>query len=306
MTANPQVTFVIVNYKCSDKVAAAVGSVMQHAGMPVQIVVVDNSNDAQEFATLQRALAPLCCEVLDAHSNRGFGAGCNLGARQARGEHLFFLNPDAQLKPGALSAMVKRLSASDRVGAVGCLVLNEGGRIESSHGEFISMRRPLKWCKHVLNAALTRMSPASAPEPQVAPLAPLAAVRTDYVTGAALLMRTADFRALQGFDEAFFMYAEETDLQYRLLQQLGKHVIFDPSAQVFHEHGGTFTQKIERRILLESGCLQFVRKHHGTAYAITYKALTLLAICVEMACTPLHREYSLADNWRFLRHMVRA
>lgn len=303
MTANPLVTFVIVNYKCSNKVAAAVGSVMQHAGMPVQIVVVDNSNDAREFATLQRVLAPLPCEVIDAQSNRGFGAGCNLGAGQARGEHLFFLNPDAQLKPGALSTMLASLSASEQVGAVGCLVLNEGGRIESSHGEFINLRRPLKWCKHVLNAAFTSLNSNPVSEPQAAPLALL---RADYVTGAALLMRTADFRALQGFDEAFFMYAEETDLQYRLLHQLGKHVVFDPSAQVFHEHGGTFTRKIERRVLLESGCLQFVRKHHGTAYAVTYKALTLLAICVEMACTPLHREYSLADNWRFLRHMVRA
>ena len=300
----PQVTFVIVNYKCSEMVARAVASVQQHAQVAAQVVVVDNSHDAHEFAQLKAALAPFPCEVIDAQSNRGFGAGCNIGARHAVSEHLFFLNPDAQLKPGCVPQMLSTLTQSHEVGAVGCLVVNQGDRIEPSHGEFINIRRPLKWGKHVLFSALVRQKTAGT-QPHT-PHKPQAPVRADYVTGAALLMRTRDFKALNGFDESFFMYAEETDLQFRLQRQLGKHVLFEPRAQVFHEHGGTFSRKIDRRCLLESGCLKFVRKHHGLPYALAYKGLTLAAICLEMVCAPLYQEYSLAENWRFLRHMARA
>lgn len=304
--AAPLVSFVIVNYKCSEKVAMAARSIQAHAGLPVQTIVVDNSNDDTEYRRLTQALAGLPCELVNARSNRGFGAGCNLGTTHATGEFLFFLNPDAQLTPNSLSMMLDTLSSEDKVGAVGCLVMNEGDVIESSHGEFIGLRRQLKWCKHVLVTALTKRS-RQAPRPnEMKRGLPGKAWRTDYVTGAALLMRASDFRALGGYDETFFMYAEETDLQYRLLTQLQKHVMFEPQATVFHERGGTFSVKIERRCLLEAGCLRFVRKHHSSGYAHLYKALTLTAIILELLAAPLYREYAFADNVRFLRYMARA
>lgn len=304
--ATPLVSFVIVNYKCSDKVAMAARSIQAHAELPVQTIVVDNSNDDSEYLRLTQALSGLPCQLVNARSNRGFGAGCNLGATHATGEFLFFLNPDAQLTANSLSTMLNTLRSEDKAGAVGCLVMNEGDVIESSHGDFIGLRRQLKWCKHVVVAALTKSSPQASQPGNTRQEAPQNARRTDYVTGAALLMRTSDFRALGGYDEAFFMYAEETDLQYRLLTQLHKHVMFEPRATVFHERGGTFSVKIERRCLLEEGCLRFVRKHHGTGYALLYKGLTLTAIMLELLAAPLYREYSFTDNVRFLKHVAKA
>ncbi len=296
MMPMPLISFIIVNYRAADKVERAVRSIGQHCASSHEIIVVDNSDDAHHRADLATRLQPLPAQLIDPGHNGGFGAGCNVGARVATGRHLFFLNPDAALVEDCASSMAGTLDSDPTLGAIGCKVFNENDKVENSFGEFITIRRPLRWAKHVLHGCLRRLTGTKTALPPAKPMLREGLQDTQYVTGAALMMPAAVFQKLNGFDESFFMYAEETDLQYRMTKHLGLKTKVNLDVKVFHENGGTFTIKNHRRCLLERGCYIFIKKHHSYIYAQSYKALALMAAMIEVLASPVFSDYSAKDN----------
>lgn len=292
----PLISFVIVNYRAADMVERAVRSIGEHCRSSHEVIVVDNSDDAGHRADLARRLGPLPARLIDPGRNGGFGAGCNVGAQHATGQQLFFLNPDAALVEDCATPMAAILAGDTTLGALGCKVVNEDDKVENSFGEFITIRRPLQWGKHVLHGCLRRLTGTRTPPPPTRSAPKTGLVDAQYVTGAALMMPRTVFKALEGFDESFFMYAEETDLQYRMTKQLGLKTKVNLDVKVFHEHGGTFTIKNHRRCLLERGCFIFIRKHHSWAYAQSYKALALAAASIEVLASPIFSDYSAKEN----------
>lgn len=300
MTSSPPlISFIIVNYRVADKVERAVRSIGQHCLSSHEIIVVDNSDHSDHRAILGEHLRELPAKLVDPGRNGGFGAGCNVGTQHATGEYLFFLNPDAALTEDSPSAMAATLAKDPSVGALGCKVVNENHKVEVSFGEFITIRRPMKWAKHVVFGTARKLlgrggssSPSSLPKAA----ARKGLLETQYVTGAALMMPRAVFQQLHGFDESFFMYAEETDLQYRMSKQLGLRTQVDLDVSVFHENGGTYTVRNDRRCSLERGCYIFIKKHHGFLYTKTYKVLTIMAASVEVLASPVFSDYSARDN----------
>ena len=78
--------------------------------------------------------------------------------------------------------------------------------------------------------------------------------------GAALLFRRSDFEEVGGFDESFFLYAEETDLLVRLAAR-GRDVLYVPEARVTHLGGGSGGDALFGE--LQAGLRHYVEKHHG-------------------------------------------
>ena len=78
--------------------------------------------------------------------------------------------------------------------------------------------------------------------------------------GAALLVRREAFDAVGGFDEAFFLYAEETDLMARW-KAAGWHVLFEPGAQVVHEGGRSGGDRLFGQ--LHASLVRYTAKHQG-------------------------------------------
>jgi GT2 family glycosyltransferase len=87
--------------------------------------------------------------------------------------------------------------------------------------------------------------------------------------GAALLVRRSDFEAAGGFDERFFLYAEETDLMARW-RAGGRRVLFVPEAAVTHEGGASGGDALFGR--LHGSLAEYVGKHHGRAAAAFARA----------------------------------
>src|ERR671919_2736508 len=87
---------VIVAYRAGDALTRCLASIDEEA----EIIVVDNGGDVGDVPGV---------EVIRPGENIGFAAGCNLGARHARGDVLMFLNPDTVVAPGAISTLVGTL-----------------------------------------------------------------------------------------------------------------------------------------------------------------------------------------------------
>ncbi len=207
-------------------------------GEGARIVVVDNaSRDAS------RALAAEAgAHVVANPKNQGFGRACNVGARGAMTEFLLFINPDCVLEPGALGRLL------------------EAAELYSDA---------------VLFAPRTFGADGSMAFGLSASLAPVLAVgelrRPDGdcciggTSGAAMLVRRAAFAAIGGFDENIFLYAEDDDLNRRLIDA-GGSLVHVHAAQAKHAHGRSspLSRALERRKrwhLAWSRC--YVARKHG-------------------------------------------
>ena len=276
---DPTVTVIIVNYFTADKATRAVDSIYAHCQTPFEIILVDNSCDAAEFGRLVAALGDRVV-LIDNGRNAGFGAACNAGAARARGKYLLFFNPDARVLDDSISLLVQEMEVTPELGALGGKLVDDDGLENHSAGRFVSLRTPLGDAKSLvvnsLRRALRRPSDGVATGGPATGAAAPRRQYVDYVVGADLLMRREDFARLGGFDEAFFMYVEENELQYRLRQELRLQAAIDHRARFFHELGGApgATTHWRRSRVLDGRC-RFVHKHHGLPYQLLFQTLTL-------------------------------
>jgi len=197
-----------------------------------EFVIVDNGSSPVEAQRL-RALATRDDRVvlLSGHGNIGFARGANLGARNAKGDLLVFLNPDAFLQPGCIAELVRETEGRASPCIVGGRVLN-ADRTEqrgARRGEITPMSALLSL------STLSKLIPGwrrfevhweDEASPEQAQSVPT-------ISGACFCMRRRDFDAVGGFDEGYFLHVEDVDLCWRVRQQ-GGEVLFHPKAEVVH------------------------------------------------------------------------
>jgi len=224
-----ELSVIVVAYGARERLHAALAAVP--AGC--ELIVVDHGH-AEGMGVNEDTLPP-GVRLVRVERNRGFAAGCNAGARLAGGDLLLFLNPDAELREGAVEALWERARAAGPRALVGGRLIAPDGADELSFG-----RRPA--LRHLLLIAL-RLDALARWIPALGALRMVSAERAlacspHWVSGALMLLPAALFRELGGFDERFFLYCEDVDLCDRL-RALGGDVEYEPRAVADHRGGGT-------------------------------------------------------------------
>lgn len=111
----------------------------------------------------------------------------------------------------------------------------------------------------------------------------------EALSGAFMMLRADRWRDFGGFDESFFMYAEELDLCYRL-RQAGLPLVMTPSARVVHLVGSGNGRDPKRITAIARAKMHFLRKHRGrTAAAIGGVLLWAAALNRSLAATAIGR-----------------
>lgn len=230
-----------------------------------EIIVVDNAS-ADSSGQLLADFSPEV-RVISSAENLGFAAGCNLGAGEAKGEILLFLNPDVILDPEALTELESALCALENAGAV-C------GRMRNPDGTFQSNCRNLPTAVNILasrGSVVGRLFPSrqytlpDSPRPIAVPAA----------AATCLALKRDFFEALGGFDERFFMYFEDTDLSLRV-GRAGKSIYFIPTAGGVHHWGaGSRATRFRRARWHHRSTLEYFRKHHPGIFTSAVLPLAL-------------------------------
>jgi GT2 family glycosyltransferase len=233
-----------------------------------QVIVVDNASSDRTVDMVRDSFPWV--ELIASDRNLGFGAANNLAFSRAKGEHVLLLNPDTEVKVGAIETMLAYLRTHPDVGVVGTTLLNPDGTLQPSCHSFYSFLDSLKHNR--LIDRLTERWKVSAAQRTGHPS------DVDWMTGACLLVRGETLRALNGFDPDFFLYAEEIDLEYRA-RQTGLRVVFVPSEGVVH-YGGQSARQAPVAAAFHDyrGRWLFVRKHYSAISATAYLAKTIVAI----------------------------
>jgi GT2 family glycosyltransferase/ubiquinone/menaquinone biosynthesis C-methylase UbiE len=211
---------------------ACLASIQAHRpAVPFEVLVVD---DASPDRTAELVAASPGVRLVRNEHNVGFLGACNLGASQARGSYLLFLNNDTEITPGALDALVGAADSDEGIGLVGAKLVYPDGRLQESGG--IIWADGSGW-------NYGRDQDASAPEFQVRR-------DVDYCSGAAILVRRDVFECVGGFDQRYApAYYEDTDLAFAI-RAAGHRTIVEPHAVITHHegvsHGNDITTGLKR------------------------------------------------------------
>lgn len=177
------------------------------------LVIVDNGpDDGMRAWATARGIT-----VHASPTNLGFGSGCNLGAAHAETEFLLFINPDARLDPGALDQLLAAAARHPQAAAFGPVMVDDTGRARYKRNSY-------------LLPCASKPPRAPGPDDRV----------VGVLSGAVIMVRSAAFQAVGGFDPAIFLYFEDDDLALRLTKSCGP-LILVPAARARHALGRSST-----------------------------------------------------------------
>ena len=229
-----RVAAIVVNFNAGEALGRCIRSVLEQDATTTVTVVDNASTDGSAERAEQGSRAEARLTVLRNPDNRGFAAAVNQAASVAVADYLLILNPDCELRPGALAELVRALEGDHKAALAGPLVLDSAGQPARAN-----LRRfPDPWTSFVTFTGLWRLAARLPLFRGVEPVDGLPQENTaaEAVSGACMLMRQSTFDAAGGLDEAYGLHCEDLDLMYRLRLQ-GGHCVFVPRATVEHAQG---------------------------------------------------------------------
>ncbi len=240
MTAglDPRLTSIVI-------VAADSGELLQDAvastlaqSAPIELILVDNaSSDGAPARALAACAGDARLRLIENGANLGFGPACNRGAAVARGGALLFQNPDCVLQVDTVARLRAALESGSGIGLLGVTVCNpDDSPARANRRRAPTLRRALMSALGL--ARFESRWPALAGIELPAADAGEALEDVDAVSGALMLLRREAFEAVGGFDEGYFLHAEDLDL-CRRLRDAGWRVAVAGAIRVRHAQGSS-------------------------------------------------------------------
>jgi len=253
----PLVSVIIVSYNTRQMTLDCLQALYQSLGdTPSEVWVVDNASSDNSAQAVREAFPHAV--VLANTDNKGFGAANNQALKLARGEFLMLLNTDAFVGMDTVERLIAYLRLHTNAAIVGPRLVNGDGSLQLSCYRYPSPGRA--WLENLGVSSLFARHPKWGDYKK---WPHDAEQNVDWVIGACLLLRRAAYDDVGGFDETFFMYAEETDWQRRFRDK-GWEIAFTPSTTVTHLGGASGASESARVNAHFFDSLDYyTRKHHG-------------------------------------------
>ena len=217
----PCFSFLIVSYNTLPLTRAAVASVAKYASpFPHETILVDNHSTDGSPTALRQEFADL--KIIELEENRGFSAANNVGAKIAAGDWLVLMNSDAELLADTMAAIDDLLRRNPRLDVLGGQLLNPDGSLQTSA---------------LCNYHLARNERREL-------------VEVSGIVGAFMVVRRELWQKLNGMDEGFFFYGEDSDFCRRAIDA-GATLRWSPRFRVIH-HRGSSSKKVDLRTFVEN------------------------------------------------------
>lgn len=274
--ARPPLSVVIVTFRSGSTLLAALSALRAAAPLGTELIVVENGGDASSLSAA-RETWPGARTVMSP-TNVGFAAGVNRGLSLATGQLVLLLNPDAEIEPAAIRLMIEAIESLPEAGVVAPRLLDEEGSPVLSGYPFLS---PLAvaWI-HLQVARLLPYRSIGRYRRQVLDPDATAPIEVDWAQGACLLVDAKALTASGGFDEDFFLFAEEIDLAFRMKQN-GWCTYLVPGARVRHAEGTSSRQVVPLKLASHYlSMVVYFAKHHTRTEQVFVRAILLLDLAL--------------------------
>lgn len=261
-----KLSVIILTYNSSKYIDALLQSLIKKYPKDIsekrlEIIVADNESldDTIKLASKYKDKI----KIISNGGNYGYAKGNNLAFKKANGEFTLFLNPDARLTEGDFFKILE-IFQNEKVGVVGGKMVSFSGKRELSCGKFY---KPFN--TFILSLGLE--------EKLGLRFSPKKEMKVDFVSGGFLFIRSDIFRKLNGFDENYFMYIEDSDLCYQVKKK-GYDIVFSNKATIQHVGQGS-SNRTFAIVNIYKGLLYFNRKNSGKiSYTLVRTMLKLKAI----------------------------
>lgn len=295
----PEVQVIVVAYRCRELLRDCLRSVRAATRTPghpaVEVTVVDNDS-CDGTVEMLRGEHPWV-RLIEMGANLGFAAAVNAAAAASSSPYLLLLNPDATVEAATIPALVGFARNHPWAGIYGGRTLRPDGTPDPRS----CWGAPSLWSHLCFAAGLTALAPRSALfDPESLGGWERDSVReVPVVTGCLMLVRRDLWRALAGFDEAFFMYGEDADLCLRAAR-LGWRPVVTPQARAVHLVGGSSGSAADKAVLLFAGKVTLCRRRWTGWRRRAAVALLASGVGARAAAARLGARHDAASSWAYL------
>ena len=272
-----EVSIIIVNYNTKQLTSNCISSIVEKTnGIQYEIILVDNaSTDGSKVFFEKDARVT----YIYSERNGGFGYGNNLGMKVAKGRYLFLLNSDTLLVNNAIKEFFDYAESNNEKRVYGCYLQHMDGEYCKSYFDFPAFTIK-SFLKRILH--LKKELPVDFKEKRV-----------EAIAGADMFFPREIFENTDGFDENIFMYGEEGEWQYRMLNQ-GYPAFIIPQPQIIHLEGQSSKPSITKKASTLRGHFYILKKHmctHTYLLARCYYALNLTLRNIAHLFNSQYKEY---------------
>lgn len=274
-----ELSVIIVSFNVSDYLCQAVASVIAATvSVESEIIVVDNCSSDGSPETIGLQFPDV--RVIRNEKNIGFGAACNVGINASSSQYILILNPDTFVQPDAITVALSFIKQHPEAGAVGARMVDGNGifLLESKRG-FPSLRTSL-----FRFTGMHRIFPRSSffNAYYLGHLPDNLTGRADILTGAFMMIRREALEKAGLFDTSFFMYGEDIDLSWRLVEA-GFTNYFVAESRITHFKGKSTEKDDPGRIRNFYGAMIiFARKHLGRSWQLPVAAGVRMLLAIRL------------------------
>lgn len=246
-------TVIIVNYNSGELIVQAIQAVVNTIKrLDYEIIVADNHSDDDSLEQIEKHFSDQV-HILRLDENKGFAAANNCALKVSKGRNILFLNPDTQVLEGAIEMLSDYLDTHISVGACGPNLYTPTMQPAFSYW----MLRPgirLEWNGLFSDFFLHRKYKGSHEHNFTTQVRPVA-----HIMGAALMVKASILQQVGPFDEAFFLFYEETELCHRIAAA-GYELVNIPQAHVIHAEGQSINKLNKRSEYMMRSRAIYLRK----------------------------------------------
>jgi N-acetylglucosaminyl-diphospho-decaprenol L-rhamnosyltransferase len=248
----PAISVLIVGYNSERYIEKCLRSIPRCFPGGIEVIFINNSSDGSDRKVRDQYPDAI---ILPSRGNIGFGPAVNLISAWATAPYLLLLNPDATLKVSCVESLVEWATRDPTCGALGGLVQTPSGKFDDASVQ--GLLSPLQ---------LIRMFFAIRDHKGVRERLEKKSIEVSFLSGALMLIPKMVWDEVGGFDESFFLYAEEHDL-CRRISQTGRKLLLVPSAGIVHDTAAGNRHNPDRFLMRAKGNATFFRKHYGIRIA---------------------------------------
>ncbi len=263
-------SIIIVNYNVQYFLEQCLTSVYLAANnIESEIIVVDNNSTDGSCKMIQEIFPNV--KLITNENNVGFSKANNQGVNKAKGKYVLILNPDTVVAEDTFETFLKFAEKQEKFGAI-------GARFIDGTGSFLpECKRNIPTFKIAIQKILGNSNKYYANHINEREVS-----NVDILTGAFMLIKREIYQEVNGFDEDYFMYGEDIDLSYKLLQNGYQNYYFGKSS-IIHYKGESTIKNISYLKNFYGAMHIFYKKHFkiNYLYNITSKVAINLLILIK-------------------------
>jgi GT2 family glycosyltransferase len=278
-----QISIIIVNYNTTEQVDTCLESILSNVkDLSCEVIVVDNNSDERTIENLKFKYQDV--NFYFREKNNGFGSGCNYGFSKSRGKYVLFLNPDTYLICNIVKDFYDLLESDNKIGVCSTLLEDGRGSLQYCYNDYPN----IKWELLELTGFLANKRIESLLDNAKHHSNEKGYMKIDWAIGACLFIKRDVFEKVKGFDENYFLYYEDTDLQKRISES-GYKIVLLNQKRIKHIGKSSIDDSIKGDKIyflnMHISKLKYFYKFSGFANVLFIRIINIVAFSLRLLLT---------------------